>query len=117
MWKLHAYCSHFVFKSGRTHHMHKRTALACHQCSLQGIVSIGTDGKPVRVRQHINSGELKAVNSKSGFDHWKRCGKGVFTLCFQCTVFALCTEISYVPVACCSVFQQKKTGISFNPAH
>lgn len=80
-------------------------------------MSIGTDGKPARVRQHINTGEPEAVNSKSGFHHWKRFRKAVFTLCIQCTVFALCTEILRVLVACCSVFQQKKTGICFNPAH
>lgn len=79
-------------------------------------MSIGTDGKPARVRQHINSPEPKAVNSKSGFDHWKGFGKAVFTLRLQRTVFAVCTERSGMSAACCSMSQQTKTGICFDPA-
>lgn len=50
-------------------------------------MSIGTDGKPARGRQHINSREPKAVHSKCGFDHWKGFGKAVFAKYYQGTVF------------------------------
>lgn len=61
-------------------HIHKRAALACHQCSLQGIVSTGTDGKPARARQHINPSDEKAANSKPGFSHWKGFGSAMLTV-------------------------------------
>lgn len=38
-----------------TPHTHAQKNCFSRQCSLQGIVSLGTDGKPATVRQHINS--------------------------------------------------------------
>lgn len=58
-------------------------------------MSIGTDGKPARVCQHINSREPKPVNSKSGFDNWKG---SVYTV-----------------ISVYSVSHQMKTRICFNP--